>query len=141
MQIVCRREGPPSRKNRGKGGATPYWEFWGKDGPTPPPPGSPSAFSNAALCLSSWRSRLYFTINVAENNKVGCIRRGKRMEEWTTSNKIRRRNTARLLHIFLLRGSPSHRTRSSIFKVATRVKECRAAACRDILCLGARYCA
>lgn len=27
MQIVVRAEGPPSRKKRGKGGATPFWEL------------------------------------------------------------------------------------------------------------------
>jgi hypothetical protein len=30
MQILVRAETPPSRKRRGKGGATPNWEFDGK---------------------------------------------------------------------------------------------------------------
>jgi hypothetical protein len=36
MQIIVRAECPPSRKKRGKGGATPILIIYGKGGPAPP---------------------------------------------------------------------------------------------------------
>src|SRR5579872_4813587 len=55
MQIVVREQGPPSRKKRGKGGATPNWEFRGKGWARlgQPPLGAP--FTLRRLWLMGWR--------------------------------------------------------------------------------------